>query len=64
VWVEKDTVLATAFTDTLGYYAILGVPSGTWSVAATKAGYDTVRYDGVSVIAGNKTVQNFELTKK
>jgi len=64
VWVEKDTVLATAFTDTLGYYAIIGVPAGTWSVAATKAGYDTVRYDGVNIIAGNKTVQNFELTKK
>jgi hypothetical protein len=64
VWVEKDTVLSTAFADTLGYYAILGVPAGTWTVAATKAGYDTVRYDGVTVIAGNKTVQNFELTKK
>jgi hypothetical protein len=64
VWVEKDTVLATAFTDTLGYYAIIGVPPGEWSVSATKDGYDTVRYDGVIVIAGNKTIQNFELTKK
>ncbi len=64
VWVEKDTVLATAFTDTLGYYAIIGVPAGEWSVSATKDGYDTVRYDGVVVIAGNKTLQNFELTKK
>ncbi len=64
VWVEQDTVLATAFTDTLGYYAILGVPAGAWSVSATKEGYDTVRFDGVNIIAGNKTIQNFELTKK
>ena len=64
VWIEKDTVLATAFTDTLGYYAILGIPAGTWSVSATKEGYDTVRFDGINIIAGNKTVQNFELTKK
>ena len=64
VWVEKDTVFATAIGDTLGYYAILGVPAGTWSVSATKDGYDTVRFDGVNVIAGNRTVQNFELTKK
>lgn len=64
VWIEKDTVLATAFTDTLGYYAIIGVPAGTWSVSATKEGYDTVRFDGINIIAGNKTVQNFELTKK
>ena len=64
VWIEKDTVLATAFTDTLGYYAIIGVPAGLWSVSATKEGYDTVRFDGVNIIAGNKTVQNFELTKQ
>ena len=64
VWVHQDTVLATAFTDTLGYYAIMGVPAGSWSVSATKEGYDTVRFDGVNIIAGNKTVQNFELTKK
>jgi len=64
VWVEQDTVLATAFTDTLGYYAIMGVPAGTWSVSATREGYDTVRFDGVNIIAGNKTIQDFELTKK
>ncbi len=64
VWIEQDTVLATAFTDTLGYYAIMGVPAGTWSVSATKEGYDTVRFDGVNIIAGNKTIQDFELTKK
>jgi len=64
VWIEQDTVLATAFTDTLGYYAIMGVPAGTWSVSATKEGYDTVSFDGVNIIAGNKTIQDFELTKK
>jgi len=64
VWIEKDTVLATAFTDTLGIYAIIGVPAGEYSVSATKEGYDTVRFDGVDIIAGNKTVVDFELIKK
>ncbi|HNV65736.1 MAG TPA: DUF4382 domain-containing protein [Bacteroidales bacterium] len=64
VWIEQDTVTATTFTDTRGFYAIIGVPTGIWSVSATKEGYDTVRYDGINVIAGNKTVQNFVLTKK
>jgi hypothetical protein len=64
VWIEQDTVFATAFTNTLGYYAIIGVPAGTWSVLATKEGYDTVRFDNVNVIAGNKTIRNFELTEK
>lgn len=64
VWIEQDTVLATAYTDSLGFYAIIGIPAGEYSVSATKDGYDTVRFDGVSIIAGNKTILDFELTKK
>jgi len=64
VWVEKDTVLATAFTNELGYYAFIGVPSGTYSVFATKENYDTVSYSDIEVTAGNRTIQDFVLTKK
>jgi hypothetical protein len=64
VWIEKDTVLATTFTDTLGFYAIIGIPAGEYSVSATKEGYDTVSFDMVDIIAGNKTLLDFELTKK
>ncbi len=61
VWVMQDTVVATAYTDTLGYYAFLGIPSGTYSVYANKEGYDTVEYNGLNVIEGNNTVLNFVL---
>lgn len=64
LWLEQDTVVATAFADTLGFYAIIGIPAGTYSIRATKDGYDTVSFDGVNIVAGNKTVRNFELTKK
>jgi hypothetical protein len=64
VWIAQDTVMATAFADTLGYYAIIGVPTGTYSIFATKEGYDTVSIEGINIIAGNKTIQNFTLTKK
>ena len=64
VWIEQDTVVATAYADTLGYYAIIGVPAGTYSISAAKEGYDTVTFDGVVIKAGNKTVQNFELTEQ
>jgi len=64
IWIAQDTVMATAFADTLGYYAIIGVPAGTYSIFANKDGYDTVKFDGIKVIAGNKTVQNFTLTSK
>ena len=64
VWLAQDTVMATTFADTLGYYAIIGVPAGTYSIFANKEGYDTVKFDGIKVIAGNRTIQNFTLTKK
>ncbi len=64
VWIAQDTVVATTFADTLGYYAIIGIPAGTYSISATKEGYDTVSIDGINVIAGNKTIQDFVLTNK
>jgi len=62
VWLKQDTIITTAYTDSLGKYAIIGVPEGTYSLFSTKSGYDTVRYEGVKVYKGNKTVKNFELT--
>ena len=64
VWVKKDTVISTSFTDLTGHYAFIGVPSGTYSVFATKENYDTVSYSGINVIAGNRIIQDFVLTKK
>jgi hypothetical protein len=64
VWLAKDTVISTAFTDTIGHYAITGVPAGTYTLSATKEGYDTVSFSGLKILAGNRTVQSFALTKK
>jgi hypothetical protein len=63
VWVKQDTTIATAIADTLGHYAIIGLPTGIYSVFATKESYDTVSYSGIKVIAGNVTITNFKLTK-
>jgi hypothetical protein len=64
LWVKKDTVMATAYADTLGHYAFIGIPAGTYSVFATKTGYDTVSYTGVKVFEANRTILNFILPKK
>ena len=64
VWLEQDTVVATAFADSLGFYAIIGVPAGTYSVTAAKEGYDTLSYEGIAIRPGNRTVQNFRLTNR
>lgn len=64
VWVKQDSVISTAFTDSLGHYALIGLPAGSYSIFATKENYDTVSFAGVKVLEGNLTLQNFILTKK
>ncbi len=61
VWISQDTIVSSAFTDTLGRYAFIGVPAGTYSVSAVMEKYDTLSFSGIKVIAGNKTVQDFVL---
>jgi hypothetical protein len=59
VWIGEDTV----YTDEEGYYAIPGLPAGLYTISATYAGFDTVNVEGMEIVAGNLTVQDFTLTK-
>lgn len=61
VWLENDTVLTTAFTDSSGQYAILGVPANIYTAFSTKEGFDTSFYDNVEVVPANQSVVNFQL---
>src|ERR1700737_4335225 len=51
-----------ATTDTRGHYALLALPPDTYSVTASKQGYDTVQQLGVTVVADN--VQTINLTTR
>ena len=64
VWVKQDTVVASTIADTLGHYAIIGIPAGTYSVFAAKENYDTVMVEGVKIVAGNRTILDFILREK
>lgn len=64
VWVKQDTIIAKSFTDTLGHYALIGLPAGKYSIFATRENYDTVGYSDVNVVAGNLTIKDFMLTHK
>ena len=64
VWVAQDTIVATAVADTMGHYAIIGLPSGTYDVFAAKENFDTVKVERVKIVEGNRTIQNFILPKK
>ena len=59
--VKQDTVVATAVADTMGYYAILGLPSGVYSVIAAKENYDTLKVEDVIITSGNRKVLDLEL---
>lgn len=62
--VKQDTVVASTIADTMGYYAIIGLPSGNYSVLAAKENFDTVKVDGVQIVQGNRTILNFVLPNK
>lgn len=61
---QGDIEIASAITDASGIYAVIGLPSGIYSVVASKDTYETVTVDNVKVVAGNKTTVNFVLPKK
>ncbi len=61
VWVEQDTVVATTFSELSGGFEFLGILAGTYDLFATKTDYDTVSVEDVVVVAGNRTIVNFEL---
>ncbi len=51
-----------AYTDENGNYVLLGVPVGTYTLTATLEGYQTAEQTGVTIVAGNSTTANLELT--
>jgi hypothetical protein len=61
---QDDIEIASGITDASGIYAVIGLPSGTYSLVASKDDYETVTIDNVKVVAGNKTAVNFVLPKK
>lgn len=50
-----------ASTDENGYFIILNIPPGSYSVSASFIGYGTLKYEEVLVASGHTTTQNFNL---
>ncbi len=58
-----DTVLTSTLADTLGVYAIIGLPADTYSVEASASDYNTKTVSSVTIDAKGITVQNFALSQ-
>ena len=54
------SALSSTTTDATGYYT-LELPEGVYSVTASKYGYATEQVDGVEILAGETTTQDFSL---
>ena len=69
--VRKDGVsVSSAITDADaantvpdGFYAVPGLPSGTYTIVATKDGYQTVTTENVEIVAGNRTKLDLTFVK-
>ncbi len=57
-----DTLNTTAFTDATGEYAIMGLTSGSYDVEVELEGFESQSVEDINISAGNKTIQDFELT--
>ncbi len=56
-----DTLNTTTFTDGTGAYMVMGLLSGDYDVTVELDGYDAQSVEDIEIVAGNKTVQDFEL---
>ncbi|MGI9550294.1 MAG: DUF4382 domain-containing protein [Aurantibacter sp.] len=56
-----DTVNTTTFTDASGQYMVQGLMAGSYRIMAEFDGYQLISVDDVEIVAGNKTIQDFDL---
>lgn len=56
-----DTLNTSTFTDETGNYMILGLMEGSYDVMVELEGYETQTAEEVTIMAGNKIIQDFDL---
>jgi hypothetical protein len=61
VWLTKDSLVATTYTDSTGAYSLVGILAGTYSIHAYKDNYGSADISELKVVSNNKTIQNFVL---
>lgn len=56
-----DTLNTSTFTDESGSYTILGLIAGSYDVMVELEGYEAQTTEEVTIVAGNKIIQDFDL---
>ncbi|MDX1673081.1 MAG: DUF4382 domain-containing protein [Balneolaceae bacterium] len=64
VWVTKaDTVYSSTFSDSTGFYALIGLPEGDYNLHGTATDFDTTTVENVTVTAGNETTEDLTINE-
>jgi hypothetical protein len=56
-----DTLNTSTFTDESGNYTIMGLIAGSYDVMVELEGYESQTTEEVTIVAGNKIIQDFDL---
>jgi hypothetical protein len=59
---QGDEIVSSAISDDNGNFALLGLPCGTYSLTASKAGFKTLEMEEIIITKGNRKTLNLELT--
>lgn len=62
VLIEQDEVITSTITDEEGYYSMIGIPAGIYSMSATIEDFETLTFENIEIVEGNLTIQNFKLS--
>lgn len=60
---QFDSEKYNTFSDSTGYYNLIGLPTGIYSLTAEEDGYESVLLENVVVVAGNKTTRNITMIR-
>lgn len=58
---QGDEVVSSAISDDNGNFVLLGLPCGTYSLTASKAGFKTLEMEEIIITKGNRKTLNLEL---
>ena len=62
LWVKGDTVISSTTSLSSGFYRMIGLPEGNYTLFAAKEGYDTAKIEDLHVWGRRETKEDIEMT--
>lgn len=62
VWLKSDSVVSSTTSEESGFYQMIGIPEGTYTLYAAMQGYDTTEVNDINISGREHTKIDLELT--